>query len=92
MDDDRLLTPQELANMLRVPVKSIYAQRQRGAGVPGFRVGVHLRFRLSDARKFIADQIEADQERHTLPPVPTAMDTSLRRPKTTKPPAPAHAP
>jgi excisionase family DNA binding protein len=44
---DRLLTVQDLADYLGVPVATIYAWRHR-QGPPGFRVGRHLRFRWND--------------------------------------------
>jgi excisionase family DNA binding protein len=57
---DRLLTVEELANYLDVPVATIYAWRHRRQGPPGFRVGKHLRFRWSDIQQWINDRIGAD--------------------------------
>lgn len=53
---DRLLTVQELANYLGVPVATIYAWRYRHEGPPGFRVGRHVRFRRSDIEEWISQQ------------------------------------
>jgi len=53
---DRLLTVQELANYLGVPVATIYAWRYRNQGPPGFRVGRHVRFRWRDVQQWIAQQ------------------------------------
>lgn len=39
---DRLLTTQQLADYLGVPVATLYAWRHEGAGPPGFRVGKHV--------------------------------------------------
>lgn len=55
---DRLLTVQELANYLGVPVATIYAWRYRHEGPPGFRVGRHVRFRQSDIEEWLNDQLD----------------------------------
>lgn len=54
---DRLLTVEDLAKYLDVPVATIYAWRYRRQGPPGFRVGRHLRFRSSDVETWIQDRI-----------------------------------
>ena len=56
---DRLLTVDDLADYLGVPVATIYAWRYRRQGPPGFRVGRHLRFRRADAEQWIAEQLAA---------------------------------
>jgi excisionase family DNA binding protein len=40
----RYLTPVDLADLLGVPVDTIYQWRSRRVGPRGFRVGRHLRF------------------------------------------------
>jgi excisionase family DNA binding protein len=55
---DKLLTVDDLANHLNVPVATIYAWRYRRQGPPGFRVGRHLRFLRSDVEQWIAEQLE----------------------------------
>lgn len=55
---DRLLTVQELANYLGVPVATIYAWRYRHEGPPGFRVGRHVRFRQGDIEEWLNDQLD----------------------------------
>lgn len=55
-----LLTVQDLADYLDVPVATIYAWRYRRQGPPGFRVGRHLRFRWSDVEQWISDRLTAD--------------------------------
>jgi len=57
---DRLLSAQELARYLEVPVKTIYTWRYHRTGPQGFRVGKHLRFRRCDVESWLADLI--DQE------------------------------
>jgi excisionase family DNA binding protein len=54
---DQLLTAQQLANYLGVPIATIYAWRYRRQGPPGFRVGKHLRFRRSDVQAWIEANI-----------------------------------
>lgn len=54
---DRLLTVEDLADYLDVPVATIYAWRYRRQGPPGFRVGRHVRFRRSDVEQWIAEQL-----------------------------------
>ncbi len=60
---DQLLTVEDLAEYLDVPVATVYAWRHRRQGPPGFRVGRHLRFRWSDVERWIDDRIA--QTRHT---------------------------
>ncbi len=54
---DRLLTVEDLAEYLSVPVATLYAWRYRRQGPPGFRVGRHVRFRRSDVDDWIEDRI-----------------------------------
>jgi excisionase family DNA binding protein len=55
--DDRLLSVEELADYLEVPVKTIYTWRHRNTGPKGFRVGKHLRFRWRDVQNWVAQRI-----------------------------------
>jgi excisionase family DNA binding protein len=55
---ERLLSAQDLANYLGVPVATIYTWRHRGHGPPGFRAGRHLRFRTSDVTNWITEHID----------------------------------
>jgi len=43
--EDRLMTVTELAEMLGVPVATLYGWRSRGEGPPGYRIGRHVRYR-----------------------------------------------
>jgi len=54
---ERLLSVQELADYLEVPVKTIYTWRHRNTGPRGFRMGKHLRFRWSDVESWLAGLI-----------------------------------
>lgn len=51
---DRLVSAQELADYLEIPVKTVYTWRHRNTGPRGFRVGKHLRFRWSDVERWLA--------------------------------------
>ncbi len=45
---DRLMTTEELANYMSVPLQTIYAWRAHRKAPPAIRVGKFLRFRRSD--------------------------------------------
>lgn len=55
---ERFLTPVDLADLLAVPVETVYQWRRKGSGPRGFRVGRHLRFDPEDVRAWVADQME----------------------------------
>jgi excisionase family DNA binding protein len=52
----RLLSTIEVAELLQVPVKTIYEWRLRGQGPRSVRVGRHLRFDPSDLCRWIEDR------------------------------------
>ena len=58
---DRLLTVEDLAEYLGVPVATLYAWRYHRQGPPGFRVGRHVRYRWADIEEWISDRIKASQ-------------------------------
>ncbi len=58
---ERLLTAQDLADYLEVPVKTIYTWRHRNAGPRGFRIGRHLRFQWRDVQAWLRDRIAEDR-------------------------------
>lgn len=58
---ERLLSVEELADYLEVPVKTIYTWRHRNTGPKGFRAGKHLRFRWGDVQAWVAERI-ADED------------------------------
>ncbi|MEU8654075.1 helix-turn-helix domain-containing protein [Streptomyces sp. NPDC048737] len=55
---DRYLTPVDLADLLGVPVETVYQWRRKQTGPRGFRVGRHLRFDPEDVRVWVASQME----------------------------------
>ena len=52
-----LLSAQQLADYLEVPIATLYAWRHRGEGPPGFRVGRHIRYRRTDVELWIRGRI-----------------------------------
>ena len=58
-DLEPLLSAQDLADFLHVPIATIYAWRYRGEGPPGFRVGRHLRYRWTDIQRWLDQRLEA---------------------------------
>jgi len=56
----KLLTTEELAKYLGVPIGTIYRWRTMGTGPPAMRVGRHLRFRK--------DEVDAWLETRRIPP------------------------
>ena len=46
--DEPLLSVEDLATYLGVPVKTLYQWRHKGIGPRGLRVGRHLRYRRKD--------------------------------------------
>jgi excisionase family DNA binding protein len=55
-----LLSTEQLARFLGVPVKTIYQWRYRGEGPPAYRVGRHLRFRWPDVRAWLEERADGD--------------------------------
>lgn len=53
-----LLSPQQVAEYLGIPVATLYQWRYRREGPPGFRVGRHVRYRRSDVDAWIERQLE----------------------------------
>ncbi len=52
----RLLTPQEVADLLRVPVRTLERWRYRGDGPDSLRVGRHVRYRPGDVDYWLTNQ------------------------------------
>ncbi|MEV7854938.1 helix-turn-helix domain-containing protein [Streptomyces sp. NPDC088183] len=51
---DRYMTPVDLADLLGVPVETVYQWRRKDTGPRGFRVGRHLRYDPEDVRVWVA--------------------------------------
>jgi excisionase family DNA binding protein len=48
-----LLSTDDLADYLDVPVTTLYAWRYHRKGPPGFRIGRFVRYRLSDVEEWL---------------------------------------
>jgi excisionase family DNA binding protein len=55
---DRYLTPVDLADLLGVPVETVYQWRRKHTGPRGFRVGRHLRYDPADVRVWVSSLME----------------------------------
>jgi excisionase family DNA binding protein len=55
-DDKEILTPTEVAELLRVPVATLYAWRHKRTGPPAAQVGRHLRYRRRDVEEWFEKQ------------------------------------
>jgi len=56
---DKMLTAQEVADFLGVPLTTLYSWRSCGGKGPrGFRVGKHLRFKAADVDAWLDRQAD----------------------------------
>lgn len=53
---DRYLGPTEVAELLGIPIDTIYQWRYKGIGPAGFRVGRHLRLDPRAVRRWVDEQ------------------------------------
>jgi excisionase family DNA binding protein len=58
VNSERMLSPAELAEELRVPLKTLYAWRTKGEGPVGYRIGRHIRFKREDVDRWLATRAE----------------------------------
>lgn len=56
---DEWLSPQELADIFRIPVRTVYGWRYRGEGPRGLKIGRHVRYRASDIEAWLATRDRA---------------------------------
>ncbi|KIX79604.1 DNA-binding protein [Streptomyces sp. MBRL 601] len=54
------MTPLDLADLLGVPVETVYQWRRKGTGPRGFRVGRHLRYDPEDVRAWVATLMDKE--------------------------------
>ena len=54
----QLLSPEELASYLGVPLATVYRWRSRREGPLGMRVGRHVRYRLKDVDRWLDERLE----------------------------------
>jgi excisionase family DNA binding protein len=54
--EHKFLSPKGLAEYFDVPVRTIYAWRYRGEGPPIFKVGRHIRYKVSEVDQWLESQ------------------------------------
>lgn len=60
-----LMTPQQVADYLRMPVATLQTWRAQRTGPRGYRVGKHVRYRSEDVERWLAQR--ADRREETAP-------------------------
>lgn len=58
--DEKLLKPAEVAEILDIPLQTLYSWRRKRQGPPAARMGRHLRYRQPDVRAWIDQQFSAE--------------------------------
>jgi excisionase family DNA binding protein len=61
VDGASWLSPEDLANELGVPTRTVYGWRTKGHGPRGHRIGRHVRFRRQDVDEWL--ETRADDAR-----------------------------
>ena len=56
--DERLMTIDDLSEMLGIPIETLYGWRHRGEGPRGYRVGRHVRYRRSTVEAWLEGQAD----------------------------------
>ncbi len=61
---ERLMTAREVAEIVRLPISTLYQQRYMGRGVGdlAIKVGRHLRWRSSDLERWLTEQARRHEE------------------------------
>ena len=57
-EDRRLLSPEQLAAMVGVPLGTVYQWHARGGGPLRIRLGRHVRYRQSDVDRWLESRTE----------------------------------
>jgi predicted DNA-binding transcriptional regulator AlpA len=83
----------ELADLLQVPPKTIYAWRYKGMGPTAVRVGKYLRFRPEDVAAWLDARTQSDRhEAGELVVRGGGLNLLTERPRRRAPSAPANSP
>lgn len=56
---DRLLTPEDVSDLLGIPVKTLANWRSERAGPLPLRIGCHVRYRSSDVEAWLIERVAA---------------------------------
>ena len=54
----KLLKPDDVADLLGIPIATIYVWRTRGRGPRALKVGKHLRYRAADVESWLESQAD----------------------------------
>jgi excisionase family DNA binding protein len=54
-----LMTPQEVADFLGMPLATLQSWRAQRTGPPGYRVGRHVRYRREDVEAWLEERSDA---------------------------------
>ncbi|MFI1849714.1 helix-turn-helix domain-containing protein [Streptomyces sp. NPDC020480] len=57
---DHYLTPEDIAEIFKVPLETVRQWRKKRVGPPGFRVGKYLRYDPADVHRYIGERKAAD--------------------------------
>lgn len=58
------LSLEQIAEELHLPIRTLYARRSRGDGVPGYKIGKHVRVKRADLDAWI--ELQADEPRAAI--------------------------
>jgi excisionase family DNA binding protein len=58
----QFLTPQELADLLNLPLGTVRAWRHRREGPLGFRCGKHVRYDLAEVLRWVEQQQDGERD------------------------------
>lgn len=53
-----LMSPGDVADLLKVPVSTIYRWRAVGGGPKGYRIGKHVRFKTDEVMAWLDEQAD----------------------------------
>jgi excisionase family DNA binding protein len=53
---ETLMTTEQLAEFLQVPLATLYQWRHKGTGPKGIKVGKHVRYRRADVEAWLENQ------------------------------------
>jgi len=58
LSKDDLLSPQELSELLSIPLATVYRWRSRGDGPRAMKLGRHVRYRIDDVLRWLDDCVD----------------------------------
>jgi predicted DNA-binding transcriptional regulator AlpA len=71
-DDEDLLTEQDAAELLQVPLSTLRRWQREGAGPPCLKIGRQVRYRQVAAQRWLTGSLQAGSRRAPLAPRPSA--------------------